>query len=336
VVIDEVQRVPDLLLSIKQVVDSDPRPGQFLLAGSSNVRTNRRIKDALTGRMETLTLWPLAQAEIEESAGVVDALFGGCPPLVAGAPVGRDAFAAIAAAGGFPEARSRSDRRRTRWFANYIDTTLDRGLRDISDAQRLDEVPHLLRLLAAQSAGIVNYATLADRLSLDVKTVKSYIALLETAFIVLRLPSWRPGLGARELQAPKLHLSDSGLLVHLLGADEARVRTDDQVTGRVLESFVVMEIVKQLTASATDAKAYHYRSGRDEIDLVLESRAGSLVGVEVKAGASLGAADWRALAKVRDAAGDRFACGVIFYCGAQTLPLTDRLWAVPISGLWPG
>ncbi len=332
--IDEVQRAPDILLAIKQVVDRDTSPGQFLLTGSSNPRGTRTIKDALTGRMETLTLWPLSQAEVCDSGNTVDSLFRGEPPQVTDAPVGRAAFVEVVAAGGYPEARQRLGRRRDRWFGNYIDTTLDRDLRDISDALKLEEIPRLLRLIAAQAAGLMRYATLGDRLGLDEKTVKSYIQLLETLFIVYRLPSWRAGLAARELQAPKIHLVDTGLLTYLLGADEARIAHDDQVTGRVLENFVIMELVKQAGLATVGPRAYHHRAGRDEVDMVLESRDGRLVGIEVKAGASLGRSDWRPLEKLRDATGQRFTCGVVFYTGAHTIPLSDRLWAVPVSGLW--
>ncbi|MGO9763584.1 MAG: ATP-binding protein [Solirubrobacteraceae bacterium] len=169
VFIDEIQRAPDLLLAIKDVVDRDLTPGRFLLTGSANVLTARKVKDALTGRMETIPLWPLAQNEIRgTSANFVDALFAGEPPRVAAARVGRGAFAEMVAAGGYPEARLRSGRRRSRWFASYLDTTLDRDLRDISDARKLDEVPRLLRLLASQAANVLSYRAIAAKLDLGI------------------------------------------------------------------------------------------------------------------------------------------------------------------------
>lgn len=336
-VIDEVQRAPDLLLAIKEAVDRDLRPGQFLLTGSANVLTNRRVKDALTGRMEIITLWPLAQHEIHRTrVNLLDLLFAGTPPLVDDAPVGRSAFVDAAAAGGYPEALLREGRRRDRWFRDYIDTTLDRDLRDVSDALKLDQIPHLLRLLATQSSGLLNYATLAERLELHATTVRGYVQLLETVFLVHRLPAWRPGLGAREVGTPKLHLVDSGLLVYLLGADAERIASDDQVTGKVLETFVAMELVKLAQSAATDARLYHYRDGRDEVDVVAEARSGEVVAAEVKASATLDLKSRRGLSKLRDAAGTRFRAGVVLYTGRQTVPLGDRLWAVPISGLWAG
>ena len=335
VFIDEIQRAPDLLLAIKDVVDRDPTPGRFLLTGSANVLTARKIEDALTGRMETIPLWPLAQSEIRgTSANFVDALFACEPPHVVGAMVGRGAFAELVAAGGYPEARLRSGRRRARWFASYLDTTLDRDLRDISDARKLDEVPRLLRLLASQAANVLSYRAIATKLDLTHETVHEYIGLLQTVFLVRLLPAWRPGIGAREAHAPKAYLVDSGLLAHLLGADEHRIAADDQVTGKVIENFVVTEVLKHADWAGIDTTAYHYRQRDDEVDLVLESRSGEIVAIEVKAAASVGRKDLRAMEKLRDSTGERFRAGVVLCSCAQTIPLGKRLWAVPLSGLW--
>jgi predicted AAA+ superfamily ATPase len=335
VFIDEVQRAPDLLLAIKRAVDRDATPGAFLLTGSANLLTARRVKDALTGRMETIRLWPLSQSEIRGgTSNFVDALFAADPPHVVGAPVGREAFVATVAAGGFPEARAREGRRRTRWFASYLDTTLDRDLREISDARKLQEVPRMLRLLASQAANIISYRAIAARLDLTHDTVREYIGLLQTVFLVHVLPAWRPGIGAREVHAPKAYLVDAGLLAHLLGADERRIEADDQVTGKVLENFVVTEVLKHADWAVTDTSAFHYRQREDEVDLILESRTGDIVAIEVKAAASGDRRNVRAMEKLRDKAGTRFKVGVVVCTCEQTIPLGDRLWAVPLSGLW--
>jgi uncharacterized protein len=335
VCIDEVQRAPDLLLAIKAAVDRDLTPGRFLLTGSANILTARKVRDALTGRIETVPLWPLSQSEIHGTAvNFVDALFASAPPRIAGATVGRDAFVEIVAAGGYPEALLRTGRRRSRWFASYLDTTLDRDLRDISDARKLYEVPRLLRLLASQAANVLSYRSLATKLDLSHDTVSEYVGLLQTIFLIRLLPAWRPGISARETHAPKAYLVDSGLLAHLLGADERRIAADDQVTGKTLENFVVMEVLKHADWSQIDTTAHHYRQRDDEIDLVLESRAGAIVAVEVKAAASVSRRDIRAMVRLRDSSGERFRAGVVICATAQTTPLGDRLWAVPISGLW--
>lgn len=335
VFIDEIQRAPDLLLAIKASVDRDRTPGRFLLTGSANVHTVGKVKDALTGRMETIPLWPLSQSEIRGTgSNLVDALFAGEPPRITDAPVGRRAFAATVAAGGFPEARVRDGHRRARWFASYLDTTLDRDLREISDARKLQEIPRLLRLLATQAANVLSHRALATKLDLAHATVSEYLGLLQTVFLIRLLPAWRPGLAARETHAPKAYLLDAGLLAYLLGANEKRIATDDQVTGKVLENFAVTEMLKHAEWARIDTTAYHYRQRDEEVDLVLESRSGDLVGIEVKAAASVSRRDMHPLKNLRDRAGARFKSGIALCACERTFPFGDRLWAVPLSGLW--
>jgi predicted AAA+ superfamily ATPase len=336
VVIDEVQRVPDLLLAIKDTVDRDPRPGRFLLTGSANILTAPRIYDALSGRINIERLWPLSQAEIEAAdANIVDALFAGDPPQIADASIGRDAWVPRAALGGYPEVRARPPgRARRSWFEDYLTSVLQRDLRDLTAAYRLDEMPRLLRTLAAQAADVFVAESTGNRLGLDRKTVQSYTGLLETVFLVQRIPAWRPGLGAREIQKPKLYFVDTGLLADVLGADERRIAHDAQIAGRLLENFVGMELVKQLAVAETRGTLHHYRRDVHEVDVVIENRAGELVAAEVKASASITAADHRELARLRDARGASFRAGALFYAGERTLPLGDRLWALPISALW--
>ncbi len=333
--IDEVQRAPDLLLAIKSAVDRDPRPGQFLLTGSANILVSRKVKDALTGRIDTITLWPLSESEVRGGKlNFVDRLFAAAPPWIEGAPVGRDAFASILAAGGYPEARLRDGQRRRRWFRNYVDTILDRDLRELSDAIKLDEMPRLLRLLASQAANLLSYRAVAKRLDLHHDTVKAYVALLEQTFLVRRLPAWRPGIGAREVATPKIYLVDVGLLAYLLGADERRIREDDQVTGKALENFVAIELLKHLEWAETPVRPHHYQRQGSDVDLVLEASDGSLVAIEVKAAATVTERDTRRIRELREKRGEHFRAGVVLCSRAETAPLGDRLWAVPISGLW--
>lgn len=334
--VDEVQRGGnDLLLEIKALVDRDARPGRFLLTGSANLLATRRTFEALTGRMEIIRLAPLAQSEIEASTtSFVDALFANEPARVADAPKGRRAFVERVVRGGYPAALRRSGGRREAWFASYLEAALGRDLREISDAHKLRELPSLLRLLAAQATNLFVVSSTAKRLRLDPRTVDAYCDLLEAAFLIRRIPAWCPGIGAREARTPKVYVTDSGLLCHLLGAD--RLGGDDRVAGKALENFVAMEVARHADWAQTDARLFHYRSGRRKVDLVLESRSGEIVCVEVKAAASFGVRDWRAMEALRDERGEGFRSGVLLYAGERTLPLGDRLWAVPISALWQG
>lgn len=334
--IDEIHRVPGLLLELKKAVDVDRTPGRFLITGSANVLASQRIRDALPGRIDAIRMWPLAQTEIWRGAlNVVDELLAARPPLVTGAEVGHRAFSSVAVEGGFPEARVRpAGRRRTRWFSNYVNSTLDRDLREIADARRVDDVGRLLRLLATQSANLLNYRAVAQRLDMDPKTAKAYVALLEQMFLVQRLPAWRPGLGARESSTPKIYVCDAGLLAYLLGADARRCETDDQVTGKICETFVATELLKHASWAEDEVRVHHYQRDREDVDLVIENRRGEIAAVEVKARASLSPKDWRGLGKLRDARGAQFKSGIVVYSGDRTIPLGDRLWAVPYAGLW--
>jgi hypothetical protein len=337
VLIDEIQRAPDLLYEIKDIVDKDTRPGQFLLTGSANILTAPKIKEALPGRTEYLTLWPFSQAELAGARqNFVDTLLAGAPPKVSGAPVGRAAFVDVLARGGYPEARLRAPARRSVWYRDYIRSLVERDLRDVGEIQRLDRIPRLLRLIASQAANLFVASNLGEKLRIDNETAETYTSLLETIYIVRRHQAWTPGIGSREVQREKIYVVDSGLMAHLLGANEDRIRRDDQVTGKLLENFVAMEVARLGDVSESQPRQYHYRerAGRNEIDIILETLSGEVAAAEVKAAATVGPADYRALGKLRDARDSDFIAGVVFYTGSDTIPLADRLWAVPISALW--
>lgn len=339
--IDEVQRVPELMLAVKQILDRDQTPGQFLLTGSADLVTARVIADALPGRVEYVHLWPLSQAEIAGTrTSIVDVLLDGAAPRVIGAPKGRGASAELVLAGGFPDARERSPRQRVRYFRSYVQTILARDLPDIGEV-RIDsaKLEQLLRLLAARTSGLVNYAALGRDLTLGDKTVKAHTELLAQLFLSYRLRPWSANLGARQVKTPKLLLSDSGLAAALLGVDAARYSAPDQgpLAGTLFETFVVMEVVKQATWSVTPVELFFYRdTEKHEVDVVLEAASGEVVGIEAKSTATVDTADARGLRLLRDRLGTRFKAGAIVYCGEHTLPIDERIWAVPISGLWQG
>jgi hypothetical protein len=187
----------------------------------------------------------------------VDALFAASVPRVTNAPIGRAAFAGRVAAGGYPEVHERDARRRDRWFSSYLTTTFERDLRAISDLHKGHEMRRLLSVLATRSGNLLRYASVANALEIDQKTVKSYIELLQAIFLVQTLPAWRPSFLARVVHAPKVYITDSGLLAHLLGADEQRLAEDDRVTGLALETFVAMEVMKHAGWSEVDPRVYH-------------------------------------------------------------------------------
>lgn len=333
-VIDEVQRAPDLLLEIKASVDRDRRPGRFILTGSADVLTLPRVAETLAGRMEVLRLWPLSQGEIEGSREMfLDALLAGEPDSLAGSadPIGKEDLLRRITAGGFPEAVARRGARRSRWFDSYLDTMLQREVRDIANVTGLTEFPRLVLLLAWRATGLLNYAGLARDLGMPQTTLKRYLAMLETAFLVLTVPAWFRNIGKRLVKSPKLILSDAGLLAHLLGGGGGVERS----LGAVVENFVTMEILKQASVSDARPAIYHYRTSEGlEVDTVIEPRGGPIYGVEVKAAATLTARDTRGLRSLAATLGDEFGAGVILHTGNESVRLAPKIWALPISVLW--
>jgi predicted AAA+ superfamily ATPase len=337
IVIDEVQRVPDLLLAIKASVDRDRRAGRYLLTGSADVLAVPRVADTLAGRMEVFTLWPFSQGEIEERhEGLVDALFAGRPIDQPEQPVARTELWRRLVRGGYPEAvaRARPDRREA-WFRSYLDTILRREVRDLASIEGLAQLPQLLSLVAARSGSTLSYADLARTAQIPQSTLKRYLALLEATFLVHRLPAWSGNPTARLAKAPKLFVCDSGLACHLLGADEERLQRDGTLAGSLVEGFVAGELVRQAGWSRTRPTVHHLRShsGR-EVDLVLEDRSGRVVGIEVKSGATVAGGDLAGLRALADFAGSRFIRGVVLYTGREVVPFATNLHAVPVSALW--
>lgn len=246
-------------------------------------------------------------------------------------PAGREDLLSRIEAGGFPEAVEREGARRSRWFDSYLDTMLQREVRDLANVAGLTELPRLLRLLAARTAGQLNYAALSRDLGMPQTTSKRYIALLETAFLVATVPAWFRDIGKRLVKAPKLLITDPGLLAHLLGEGDALERS----FGALLESFVLMEILKQAGFSPARPPLFHYRTADGlGVDAVVESRGGGVCGIEVKAAASLIPRDSRGLKGLAASLGDDFIAGVILHTGSESARLGERIWALPVSALW--
>ena len=336
-VIDEIQRAPDLLLAIKARVDRDPAPGQFLITGSANLRRIPTVSDALPGRVDYLTLWPLTQGEIVgRREAFLSTLFAGEPPSVSDAPVGRHEYAEMLLAGGFPGVRKRPAAARSMFFSSYVDTIVERDIGDISRLRDPASVGTLLRLVAARSSALARYDALAREVGIDGKTVKSHLDVLERLYLIRVRRPWHVNLGARQVKAPKLYVSDSGLLCALVGADATRVRDDDGFAGALFETFVANELERQGSWYEQPLTFWHYRESGREVDVIVERPSGEIVGVEVKASATVRPGDFAGLRHLRERVGERMVCGVVLYAGAYTLPFGERLWAVPVSGMWSG
>jgi len=336
-VIDEIQRAPELLLTIKVAVDADPHPGRFLLTGSARLLGLRDLPDTLPGRMETIELWPFSQGEIDRTAdSFIDAAFTLGPELRHESTVSRADYADRIVRGGLPEAVARADpRRRGRFFDAYVQNLIDRQVTQLGEIDRTAQLKGLLNLLAARSGQLVAAGSLESDLQISRPTVARYMSLLEEIFLIKRIPGWSRNLGTRATATPKLIFVDSGIAARLLSVDSHSLRRPGAPFGPLLEGFVLSELARQLTWSTELADLYHYRDhNKIEVDAVLENRRRQVVGIEVKAASTVRTEDFGGLRRLADKLGEDFIVGVVLYTGTATLPFGPKFRALPLSALW--
>jgi len=335
-ILDEVQRAPGIFSSLKMAVDANRAPGRFLLTGSANVLRVPALSDSLAGRMGIQRLYPLAQSEMAgHPPHFLDTLFGGRFSARKRPRLGRELASRIAD-GGYPAALGRGTaRRRAAWYRDYVETMVQRDVRDLARIASLDTLPRLLKLAAGQTARLINISDLGAPLQLSRPTIRDYVTLLEGVFLLEEVPPWHSNRLSRLIKTPKLHVGDTGIASAVLNRDAAALWEDRALLGQMLETFVYQELRRQASWQEDEFRFHHFRD-RDgfEVDLVLERPGGELAGVEVKAGATVTAADFRGLQKLKDGTGKHFRAGIVLYDGEVAASFGEGLYAVPLSDLW--
>ena len=335
-ILDEVQRAPGIFSSLKMAVDANRAPGRFLLTGSANVLLVPALSDSLAGRMGIQRLYPLAQSEMAgHPPHFLDTLFGGRFSARKRPRLGRELAGRIAD-GGYPAALGRGTaRRRAAWYRDYVETMVQRDVRDLARIASLDTLPRLLKLAAGQTARLINISDLGAPLQLSRPTIRDYVTLLEGVFLLEEVPPWHSNRLSRLIKTPKLHVGDTGIASAVLNRDAAALWEDRALLGQMLETFVYQELRRQASWQEDEFRFHHFRD-RDgfEVDLVLERPGGELAGVEVKAGATVTAADFRGLQKLKDGTGKHFRAGIVLYDGEVAASFGEGLYAVPLSELW--
>ena len=338
VVLDEIQLVPEIVRALKMSVDEVDQPGRFLLTGSADMFRMSTIKESLAGRMVSVQLYPFSGFEkAGRSGNIVDRLFDGEVTSLAYEPVPYPEMVQEMIRGGFPAVQGLGDRSRAGWFESYIEARIEKDLsliRHVREGNRL-EIKKLLTILAYNTSNLLKYASLAKHLRIQDVTVKRDIEMLEGLFLVRRVNPYFTHRGKREYKTPKLHFVDTGLVAHLLGADaEMLIMREREMLGNLVENFVYTELLKHTTYAQKTTSIFHYREAQYEVDLVLEQSDGSIVGIEVKASASLKPEFARGLLRLSHNAGTTFRAGYIFYGGDRVLPLTQEgvtFWCLPLS-----
>ncbi|WP_252177734.1 ATP-binding protein [Endozoicomonas sp. 4G] len=339
VIIDEVQRAPELIRTIKWLVDEDRQPGSFILTGSADLMTLPTLADSLAGRAEFVTLYPFSQPELHQvlfsadQNDVIKQLLS--PDFVPKPSMSFEYDNAISAIvrGGYPEVQQRSPERRVRWHRSYTDALVRRDIKEVFQLQKLDEMNQLLRLLAAISSDALNYANLGKAVQMDIKSVQKYVSALENLYLVKRIPGWHRNELKRSIKQAKIHFVDTGLLCALRGINEDSLKADRNLMGSMMETWVCSELLKAIAVSDEDCQLFHYRDkSKYEVDFILSGYNGRATGIEVKAGLTVKKEMFAAQEMLIKA-----GCiqrGVIVYNGDRVLPFSDKLIAVPVSCLF--
>ncbi|MDN5857991.1 MAG: DUF4143 domain-containing protein [Pseudonocardia sp.] len=340
IVVDEFQRVPQILAAIKAELNLDRRPGRFVLTGSARHDAVPELADFLTGRVDLMTLWPFAVSELQPEPGTfVDRLLGGELPRRRTAAASRADIVELVLRGGFPIAVELAGRARARWFANLARLVVERVADDVGPVRDTGILSRFLRLAAATTAQTRNAAELGREVDLGRDQAGVYLHLLELVHLVFTLPAWSTNVTSSVAKRPKLHLVDSGLAASLLGVTADGLQPTDPAGasrfGPLLETFVVTEVCKQLGWSEHLIEASHYRTTAGvEVDLVLETPDGRVAAVEVKASSSPSQTAATGLRHLRDRLGPLFVGGVVLTTGTQAQRIDDRIAVAPVDELW--
>lgn len=336
-IIDEVQRAPELFLSIKKLVDENRKGRRLILTGSADVMTLPLVADSLAGRIEIHHLWPLSQTEIQgKRSKFLHTLITPDGRFQSRRNNRKDIMEAIRA-GGYPEVLQReTEGRKAKWFESYIGAVLQKDIKNLANIEGLTQIPNILQLIGTRVGSTVNLSDIARLSGVKNTTLQRYMALLEHVFLILKIPAWTPNIEGQFVKSPKIFLNDTGLLCHLRGESVDSLMEDRTTAGAFLENFIVMEIIKQLSWSGLFLKPYHFslHSGA-EVDLILEDRKKQLYGIEIKSTASVGQNDFKGLKRLAEIAGKKFQRGIVLYGGEQMLGgFGQNLQAVPIAALW--
>jgi predicted AAA+ superfamily ATPase len=338
VILDEVQRAPELLRTIKQAVDRDRRPGRFVLTGSANLLLLPKLGDSLAGRMEMVQLHPLTAAEQARKPGrfLAELLGGRIKPQVGGPKGGSPIdVAGRVVSGGFPEAVSRPEARARAWHRQYLRTLIERDVQDVARVRDASAVARLIEMLALRTAELLNVTRLGNDLDLRRETVEAYIDVCERLFLVRRLLPWHRNDAKRLIKTPKVYLVDSGLAATVTGLTARDWDARRDRFGPLLESFVVQQLAAQAGWTDPDVRFWHYRDkDQVEVDLVI-TRGRDTWGVEVKAAATAMPGDGKGLRRLAEHCGRDYRGGALLYAGRSTFPLDQSgNLAVPLARLW--
>ncbi len=340
-VIDEVQLVPSLFRALKLFIDEKRHQhptdanGCFLLTGSANILALPQLSDALVGRVDIVTLFPLSSCEILGlNANFINAILSTQTNFKM-EPACQMNLVDIIEQATFPQIASDPNLNRLRWFDNYFSTLLQRDVRSLAEIEKIDLLPKMLRSFAARAGGLLNDASMASDLGINTMTFRRYRSLLEGVFLLNTIPPWYSNIGKRLVKSPKVYLNDTLGLCNLIGVDVKEIQNQQsELLGKIVENFVASELLKQLSF-AHQGTLFHFRTyNNQEIDFIIEKPNGTLIAIEVKARQTVTQNDFQTMRMLQNELPTKFSRGIVLYQGDKILPFGHNLWAMPLSSLW--
>lgn len=337
-ILDEVQRVPEIFLPIKEDIDQNRISGRYLLTGSANPLVVPKLGDSLAGRMLIYELYPLSQGEIlGKRENFLEIAFSDNPVFQTSHFNKRELIERISR-GGYPEVQGlQNHEERSEWADGYLSLILQKDIRDLAQIEGMNQLPNLLITAAAQVGSLLDYGNLAKDSRIPMTTLRRYFQLLHSLFIIHTLPAWSRNIKKRIVKSPKIFFVDTVILLQLLNLNETRLEQSPKILGRAAENFIVLELLKQSTWHPKRIDLFQFHTeAHQEVDIVLEHESGKVIGVEVKSSETIGIEDFKHFRVMKEAVGDDFHRGIVLYAGNQTLSFGPDLLAVPISALWGG
>jgi|LakMenEpi03Aug12_release.lakeMendotaPanAssembly.Ray.scaffolds.fasta_scaffold48402_5 predicted AAA+ superfamily ATPase len=337
-ILDEIQRAPKIFLPMKKDIDENRIAGRYILTGSANPLVVPQIGDSLAGRMQIIHIWPLSQGElrgIRES--FIDAIFLKAPLQIASTRMKKDELVKLAITGGYPSLQKiNNEKMQYDWCNSYLTSIVQKDITDLAKIENLRSIPNILQILATRVGNILIERDIARNVAIPPTSLHRYLQLLQHLFLIFFLPPWHRNLGKRIIKSPKTYFVDTAILMHLLSFNAERLSTDLNMQGRVIENFVIAEILKQITWNRTIVKPYHYRThdGSEEVDLVLESTSGKIVGIEIKNKETISMDDFKGLKMLQENSGKDFHRGILLHAGNKQHSFGKDLIAIPMSSIW--
>lgn len=333
-VIDEIQKVPDLLDSIKIVVDGDNTPGQYLLTGSSNLRFAKAVKDSLAGRLGWLRLRTLSLGEMHgHNPAFLEVAFNrGFDTSYEG--ISKRDVIHEAFSGGYPEPRSYSIRDRRDWYANYLNDVLTKDIKDVTEIRKVEILKSTASWLLAHSAQFITLDELAAKAGLSKETAQNYMEALRALYLFDRVPAYAKTDYDMIGKRPKWVATDAALMANTLGWSEEEVYLDENRNGKFVETWVYQQLAAIAEASGGhDYEITHYRDGRKrEIDFLVQRDDGALLGIEVKAGAA-SSGDFKHLKWFAQNIANTPFTGIVLHSGKDVLRFGEGFYSVPFGAL---